>query len=92
MFYHFLDRTWLSSHKFKGYLLFAHAFAIEWALLLRIISSLVQSWNMLGFLQAVSMLAVTAAAPSRVLELTEDNYDQVIEETPLILVEFYAPW
>lgn len=47
---------------------------------------------MLGFLQAVSMLAVTAAAPSRVLELTEDNYDQVIEETPLILVEFYAPW
>lgn len=38
----------------------------------------------------LSILAGTAA--SRVLELTEENYDKVIEDTPLILVEFYAPW
>lgn len=27
-----------------------------------------------------------------VLELTEKNYDEVINNTPLIMVEFYAPW
>ena len=29
---------------------------------------------------------------SKVLELTEENFDNVINNTPLILVEFYAPW
>lgn len=29
---------------------------------------------------------------SKVLELTEKNFDEVINDTPLILVEFYAPW
>lgn len=29
---------------------------------------------------------------SKVLVLTEENYDEVINNTPLILVEFYAPW
>lgn len=29
---------------------------------------------------------------SEVIELTEANYDEVINNTPLILVEFYAPW
>ncbi len=29
---------------------------------------------------------------SKVLVLTESNYDEVINNTPLILVEFYAPW
>ena len=29
---------------------------------------------------------------SKVIELTEANYDEVIKNTPLILVEFYAPW
>ena len=47
---------------------------------------------MLGILLSLSALVLAGAAPSRVLELTEDNYDRVIEETPLILVEFYAPW
>lgn len=38
----------------------------------------------------LSILA--GAAASRVLDLTEENYDQVIKDTPLILVEFYATW
>ena len=29
---------------------------------------------------------------TKVLELTEANFDEVINNTPLILVEFYAPW
>lgn len=29
---------------------------------------------------------------TKVLELTEENYDEVINNTPLVLVEFYAPW
>lgn len=29
---------------------------------------------------------------SKVIQLTEANYDEVINNTPLILVEFYAPW
>jgi len=32
------------------------------------------------------------AEDSAVLTLTNENFDQVINENPLILVEFYAPW
>lgn len=35
---------------------------------------------------------VADESESKVLELTEKNYDEVINNTPLILVEFYAPW
>jgi hypothetical protein len=38
------------------------------------------------------LLVLPSAAARRVLELTEENYDNVIQDTPLILVEFYAPW
>ena len=34
----------------------------------------------------------TGTNGSKVLVLTEENYDEVINNTPLILVEFYAPW
>lgn len=34
----------------------------------------------------------TFADDSAVITLTSDNFDQVIQENPLILVEFYAPW
>ena len=27
-----------------------------------------------------------------VLELTEDNFDNIVDSSPLILVEFYAEW
>lgn len=36
--------------------------------------------------------AVDENVAHRVLELTEQNYDQMIKDTPLILVEFYASW
>jgi len=29
---------------------------------------------------------------SKVMELTQENWDQVINNTPLIMVEFYANW
>ena len=53
------------------------------------------------FLAVVIATVLLAAAPyadaesnngTKVLELTEGNYDEVINNTPLILVEFYAPW
>lgn len=50
-------------------------------------------------LLVLSVLIYTAVAghaqggnDSKVLELTEENYDEVINSTPLLLVEFYAPW
>ena len=30
--------------------------------------------------------------PSRVLILTEENFGEVVDSHPVILVEFYAPW
>ncbi len=39
-----------------------------------------------------SVAGTEGTTDTRILELTEDNYDEVIENTPLILVEFYAKW
>jgi len=38
------------------------------------------------------ILALSFAQESDVIELNSDNFDTVIAEHPVILVEFYAPW
>lgn len=46
----------------------------------------------LQMLSAVSVLAGLAAAASDVLTLTKTTFKQQVEPSPLMLVEFFAPW
>ena len=43
-------------------------------------------------LLCLAVLAFAADQPSDVIELTSQNFDDVIKEHPVILIEFYAPW
>jgi hypothetical protein len=41
-------------------------------------------------LLVVALLALTASAA--VVDLTPDNFDEVIKGSPYVFVEFFAPW
>jgi thioredoxin-like negative regulator of GroEL len=34
----------------------------------------------------------SSSAPSVVVDLTKENFKQFIDQHPVVLVEFYAPW
>lgn len=46
----------------------------------------------LSFVLCLAVFALADDQPSDVIELTSQNFDSVIKEHPVILVEFYAPW
>jgi protein disulfide-isomerase A1 len=46
----------------------------------------------LSFLLCLVVVAFASDQPSDVIELTAQNFDEVLKEHPVILIEFYAPW
>lgn len=48
--------------------------------------------NILVLSVLLSVVCFIAAEESDVVELTSANFDEVVQNTPNILVEFYAPW
>lgn len=44
------------------------------------------------FSAAALLALVTVAVASDVIDLTPDNFEEVVTPEPVILVEFFAPW